>query len=73
MLHNGHNQLGEDVEKARTLLDSVSSNVDVITKSLEGSSEPSKSKTAQAVSDNSKDNIWNVSDLGRVKLHLLTL
>ncbi|KAG1841926.1 hypothetical protein DFJ58DRAFT_856154 [Suillus subalutaceus] len=47
------------VEKARTLLDSVSSNVDVITKSLEGSSEPSKSKTAQAVSDNSKDNIWN--------------
>jgi chromosome segregation ATPase len=61
-LHNGHDQLGEDVKKTRTLLNSVSSNVDVITKSLQGSSEPSKSKAAQAVSDNSKDNIWNVSD-----------
>jgi len=61
-LHNGHDQLGEDVKKTHTLLDSVSSNVNVITKSLQGSSEPSKSKAAQAVSDNSKDNIWNVSD-----------
>ncbi|KAG0693989.1 hypothetical protein DFH29DRAFT_1006730 [Suillus ampliporus] len=59
-LHDGHDQLGEDVEKTRTLLDSVSSNVDVITKSLQGSSEPSKSKAARAVSDNSKDNIWNM-------------
>ncbi|KAG1841925.1 hypothetical protein DFJ58DRAFT_856149 [Suillus subalutaceus] len=52
MLHNGHNQLGEDVEKSTHV-------TRFCLLKCRRSSEPSKSKTAQAVSDNSKDNIWN--------------
>ncbi|KAG1819285.1 uncharacterized protein BJ212DRAFT_1298510 [Suillus subaureus] len=47
-LHNDQTQLGEDIDKTRISLDSVHLNIDVITKSLEGSGEPSKVKVAHA-------------------------
>ncbi|KAG2130248.1 hypothetical protein DEU56DRAFT_914878 [Suillus clintonianus] len=59
ILHDAQNQLEDEVDKSRTSLESLSSNVDVIKKTLQSSTESSKSKAAQAISDNSKDNIWN--------------
>ncbi|KAG0693415.1 hypothetical protein DFH29DRAFT_1007306 [Suillus ampliporus] len=58
-LRDDQTQLGEDVDKTRVSLDSVCSNIDVITKSLQGSGEPSKVKVAHAAGENAKDNIWN--------------
>ncbi|KAG1816310.1 uncharacterized protein BJ212DRAFT_1299613 [Suillus subaureus] len=58
-LRDDQTQLGEDVDKTHVSLDSVCSNIDVITKSLEGSGEPSKVKVAHAAGENVKDNIWN--------------
>ncbi|KAG1735305.1 uncharacterized protein EDB91DRAFT_1083758 [Suillus paluster] len=50
ILHDAQNQLEDE---------SLSSNVDVVKKTLQSSTKSSKSKAAQAISDNSKDNIWN--------------
>lgn len=61
-LRDDQTQLGEDIDKTRVSLDSVCSNIDVITKSLEGSGEPSKVKVAHVAGGNAKDNILNVSD-----------